>query len=352
MDEAVSQVAARRSLPYFRAEQFAEVVKRVSAEMAYVFQTTSSPLPVTASGTGLMEMAVTNLLDPDATAVVLNGGTFGRRWVDLCQTFQVNTIELKTSPGKSPDLNALDDMLKDRRVDAVFVNMHETSTGYLHDIRQIGSLVRARGPVFVVDAISAIGADEFRMDAWNVDCALVGSQKALAVMPGLGYIAFGDRAFERVSQVKRGRYYFDARTYARNLERGMTPFTPAMVGILQIEERLRQIREVGLDSWIGRHADLASVFRCRILKDPEFSMFPERMSNAMSAVGLPNGVTNTQIVSHMKKQYDWWFAPNGNDQSNYLRVSHMGDFTHEIMELAATRLIEAVEHIRTKGASA
>jgi aspartate aminotransferase-like enzyme len=352
MDEAVSQVASRRSLPYFRAEPFAEVVRRVSADMAYIFQTAAAPLPVTASGTGLMEMAVVNLLDPGANAIVFNGGTFGQRWVDLCRSYEVNVSEVRMLPGRSPDLNVFHDMLKSGPVDAVFVNMHETSTGYLYDIEQIGSIVRSHGCLFVVDAISAIGADTFRMDAWHVDCALVGSQKALGIMPGLGYIAFGERAMDRASQVKRGRYYFDARTYARNLERGMTPFTPAVVAILQMEERCRQIREMGLDAWIRRQADLAGAFRRRLLEDPEFSMFPERLSNAMSAVTLPADINNRQVVGYMRDKYDWWFAPNGNDQNHYLRVSHMGDFTPEIMELAAVRMTEAVEHIRTKGASA
>jgi aspartate aminotransferase-like enzyme len=321
--------------------------------MAYVFQTAVQPLPVTASGTGLMEMALVNLLDPGATAVVFNGGTFGQRWVELCSAYDVNVSELRSTPGRSPDLNAFDELLKKGNVDAVFVNMHETSTGYLHDIRQIGSIVRARGSLLVVDAISAIAADPFRMDEWNVDCALVGSQKALALMPGLGFIAFGDRAMDRIWQVKRGRYYFDARTYARNLERGMTPFTPAVVTILQAEERCRQIRKAGLDCWIQRHADLAGAFRTRLLGNSEFAMFPERMSNAMSAVVLPADVTNRQIVAYMRDKYDWWFAPNGNDQNHYLRVSHMGDFTPEIMELAADRIAEAVQNIRShKGASA
>jgi aspartate aminotransferase-like enzyme len=352
MDEAVCQVASRRSLPYFRAEPFAEVVKRTSADMAYIFQTASAPLPVTASGTGLMEMAVINLLDPGARAVVFNGGTFGHRWVEICETYGVNVSEFRTAPGRSPDLNSFEEMLMSTGVDAVFINMHETSTGYLYDIEQIGSIVRRRGCLFIVDAISAIAADTFCMDEWSVDCALVGSQKALGVMPGLGYIAFSDRAVERSSRVQRGRYYFDARTYARNLTRGMTPFTPAMVALLQVEERCRQIREMGLDAWIGRQADLAGAFRRRLLKYPEFSMFPERLSNAMSAVTLPADITNTQIVGYMRDKYDWWFAPNGNDQNHYLRVSHMGDFTPEIMDLVAVRMTEAVEHIRTKGASA
>ncbi len=345
MDDAVCEIASQRSLPYFRAQHFAETVKRVSADVAYLFQTKSLPMAVTASGTGLMEMAVTNLLDPGDTAVVINGGTFGSRWADLCRTFQVNVSELKVEWGKTPDFNTLDELLKPG-VNAVFVNMHETSTGYLYDIEQMGRLVRSRGALFVVDAISAIGADEFKMDDWLIDCALVSTQKALALMPGLGYIAFSDRAMERVGQVKRGRYYFNAADYARNLERGMTPFTPAIVALLQMEERMRQIKEAGLDRWVERHANLASSFRARWV-DPSKGrgIFPERCSNAMTSIALPEGITATGIITYMQDKYDWWFAPNGTQTNHYLRVSHMGDLSQEVMELAAIRLTEAVGHL-------
>jgi len=79
------------------------------------------------------------------------------------------------------------------------VNMHETSTGFLYDIQELGAMVRARGALFIVDAVSAIGADPFQMDDWNVDCAMISTQKALALLPGLGYIAFSDQALERMS---------------------------------------------------------------------------------------------------------------------------------------------------------
>jgi aspartate aminotransferase-like enzyme len=246
-------------------------------------------------------------------------------------------------------MDMLDGMLTPG-VQAVLVNMHETSTGYLYDIEEIGKLVRSRGALFIVDAVSAIGADPFQMDDWRVDCALVSTQKALALMPGLGYIAFGPRAMERMAHVKRGRYYFDAADYLRNMERGMTPFTPAMIAIMQVEERMKEIKAMGLDSWIGRHADRARVFRTALFDGSgEFSLFPQRSSNAMSAVALPPDVAADSIIAYMRDNYDWWFAPNPTKSLHYLRISHMGDLSGELLKLAAVRIIEAVEHIRKRG---
>ncbi len=352
MEESICRIAARPSLPYFRGAVFAETVKSVSQQVKYLFQTASLPLPITASGTGLMEMAVTNLLDPGDTALVINGGSFGQKWVDICRAFDVKVIECKAELGKSPDLNALSEMLK-ANVDAVLVNMHETSTGYLYDIEELGSMARSRGALLIVDGVSSIGADPFRMDDWHVDCAMVSTQKALALLPGLGYIAFSDRAAERMARVKRKRYYFDAPKYILNLQRGMTPFTPAMASLLQLEERMKQIVALGLDRWIGGHAERARCFRERLLRSSsEYAIFPERSSNALTAVLLPEDVSSGAIIEFMREKYDWWFAPAPTSACDrYLRVSHMGNVDREQLEEVVVRLEAAVDSIRGKGKS-
>ncbi len=349
MDDEVCRIGARRSLPYFRAKHFADTVIKVSNDVRYLFQTQSLPLPITSSGTGLMEMAATNLLDPGDKALVINGGTFGQRWADICRCYQVDTREFKCTTGKSPDMDLFSSMLKDK-YDAVLVNMHETSTGYLYDIEKIGQLVQKSGAVFIVDGISSIGADNFRMDEWNIDCALVSTQKALALMPGLGYIAFSERALNRCSKIKRGRYYFNAIDYHANMQRGMTPFTPAIVSILQVEERMKHIKEMSLEKWIDRHANRAYSFRTKLSEvSSDLGIFPERCSNAMTAVALPGDVTTEAVIRYMKDTYDWWFAPNGSGNSSYLRVSHMGSLEQEILELLPIRLANAIEFIRQGG---
>lgn len=351
MEKDICEIASLQSLPYFRGPKFAETVMRVSKDVKYLFQTESVPLPITASGTGLMEMALTNLLDPGCKVVVINGGSFGQRWVDMCRAFRIGVLELRTELGKSPDMNLLRDMLKSD-IDALLVNMHETSTGYLYDIKEIGRLTNERSILLIVDAVSSIGADMFRMDEWSVDCAMVSTQKALALMPGLGFIAFSKRALETIPKVNRDRYYFDALDYMRNMQRGMTPFTPAVISILQVEARMKQIRTMGLDNWIKRHADLANIFRRELLGSGSgFAIFPDRCSNALTAVTLPDEISANRVIAYMRDKYDWWFAPNPTKSDRYLRVSHMGNLNEDVMKLVAVRLLEAVDAIR-KGDSA
>jgi aspartate aminotransferase-like enzyme len=130
----------------------------------------------------------------------------------------------------------------------------------------------------------------------------------------------------------------------------MTPFTPAMISILQVQERMKEIKAMGLDAWTGRHANRADVFRTALFDGSgEFSLFPQRSSNAMSAVTLPPDIAANAIVAYMKDNYDWWFAPNPTKIATYLRVSHMGDLSDDLLKLAAVRIIEAVEQIRKRG---
>jgi aspartate aminotransferase-like enzyme len=352
MEEDICRIGATASLPYFRGAKFAETVRTVSEMVKELFQTSSLPLPITSSGTGLMEMAVTNLLDPGDAVVVINGGAFGQKWVDICESFGIEVVQCATGLGKSPDLNLIREKLK-ADIKAVLVNMHETSTGYLFDIETLGSVVRKSGALFIVDGVSAIGADPFHMDEWNVDCAFVSTQKALALLPGLGYIAFGQRALERMRTIKRRRYYFDAPSYITNMQRGMTPFTPAMVSILQMERRMEQITGMGLDRWIALHTRRARFFRDRLSESSQgYTLFPERSSNALTAVVLPQDIRSDAVIAFMREKYDWWFAPAPTALSNrYLRVSHMGNVDESEMGQAVEKLSEAVKAIRTGGGS-
>ncbi len=344
MEESICQIGGTRKLPYFRGKDFAETVMALTEDLKYLFQTRNTPLTITASGTGLMEMAIVNLLNRGDKVVVLNGGTFGSRWVSMCRAFGVEVTQFEVGLGQSPDLDELEDRLSSRPK-AVLVNAHETSTGYLYDIAAIGRLTNSAGILLIVDAVSSIGADEFRMDDWHVDCALVSTQKALALMPGLGFIAFSQRAKAIIPSVVQPRAYFDALDYMANIPRGMTPFTPGMHAILQARKRLSHIKAIGIDKWIQQHADVAGVFRTAMCS-AGYALFPERSSNAITSICLPNGVTMSQIVNYLREKNDWWFAPNPTKREDYLRISHMGNLDKDTMRTVANEIIQTSKQLR------
>ena len=248
IEQEVRDIAARQ-MPYFRDDSYTSMVSELTENAKYLFQTQNTPLTITASGSGVMEMAILNLLNVGDEVVVLNCGTFGTKWVTMCQAFGVKVHEIVVPLGKVPDLNQINESLKSG-VKALLVTAHETSTGLLNDIEAIGELTSKKDTLFIVDAVSSIGADVFRMDDWHCDCAVVSSQKALACMPGMSFIAFSEKAWAVMPSVKQQRYYFDAEEYRVNISRGMLPYTPVIGVTYQLDYRLKQIRSMGLDNFI------------------------------------------------------------------------------------------------------
>lgn len=336
---------AARPLPYFRGHGYTDTVLELMDNVKYLFQTQQTPLTLTASGSGVMEMAIVNLLNPNDKVVVVNCGTFGSKWTVMCRAFDLEVQEMQVAWGKLPDLTQLDALLQED-VKALLVTAHETSTGLLNDIQAMGALTRSKNILLIVDAVSTIGADTFLMDEWHCDCAIVSSQKALACMPGISFIVFSEFAWEIIPTVKRSRYYFDAVEYLKNAKRGMLPYTPAINVTYQLHERLLRIRSMGLNNYIADHAKKAQAFRDALLQNPEFCLFAERQSNALSSTTLPSHCSMSAIIRYIKEQYGWYIAPNPTHDERYLRVSHMGAITEQDLIRLAEKIHEAAVFLK------
>jgi len=338
IEDEIRQIGAM-NLPYFRGKNYTDMVLELTDGVKYLFQTQSTPLTLTASGSGVMEMAIINLLNPRDKVVVLNGGTFGKKWVEMCQAFDLEVIDFQVELGQLADLNQLENVIWPD-VKALLINAHETSTGLLNDIEALGKITHAKDILFIVDAVSSIGADEFLMDQWHVDCAMVSSQKALACMPGISFIAFSDKALDIIPSVKRPRYYFDAPEYLKNITRGMIPYTPAMTVTYQVFERIKKIQAKGLNIHIEEHHQKALAFRKK-LADYGLALFAQRPTNSMSSFILPKPCQMGQVIGYLREQYDWYVAPNPTQVEDYLRVSHMGNVSSEELEALADKIVEA-----------
>lgn len=322
-----------------------ELVRELTKDAQYLLDTSGVLLILTASGSGVMEMAVQNLTEPGDSVVTINGGSWGQKWTEICKAYELDVQEMKVPLGQHPNMTELESLLQ-RGAKALFVTAHETSTGYLFDCAELGALAKKYDALFIVDAMSSIGADNFPMDAWECACVVTSSGKALACMPGVSFIAFSERAMELSEQNKRPKHYFDAVVYKRNSVRGMLPYTPAVVATLQLSERLRQIRASGRQAYINGHRQKAEAFRERILSYEGFSLFPLRSSNSMTCVNLPPDCQMSAVIKDLASRYGWYLAPNPTGVESYLRVSHMGDLSVEVLATLADRIKESCERRR------
>lgn len=332
--ECVKKIGAE-DCPYFRTQEFSDVMfenERLVKEFAGAPEG-SRAVFLTGSGTASMEAVVMNVLTSKDRVLVVNGGSFGHRFCELCAIHGVPYDEIKLSVGeqiKEGHLRLYDCSVEKKKYTVLLVNKHETSTGVHYDMKLISEFCRRNGMLLVVDNISSFLADEFDMTELGADVMIAGSQKALACPPGVSVIVLSPRALERVAKNDPKCMYFDLRDALKNQERGQTPFTPAVGTLLQINARLKEIEASGgVVGEILKVNSLAEDFRGKI-KDLPLRVVSECMSNAVTPLSPTNGMSAYDIFLKLKDEYGIWICPNGGElKDKVFRVGHIGALTVE-----------------------
>lgn len=343
--EKVRSIGAEQ-VPYFRTPEFSDLMKENEKLMKKFAKASddSRVVFITGSGTASMEACVMNLFTPEDKVLVVNGGSFGNRFVQLCEIHDVPHEVIALEKGKTltrEELYKYDGM----GFTGFLVNMHETSTGVLYDIDMISEFCKKNDIFLLVDAISAFLANPIDVKEQHVGAMITGSQKALACPPGISVIVLSPEAIERIERNKVKSMYFDLQDALKNGERGQTPFTPAVAILIQINERLKEIEaQGGVESEIKRIATLAEDFRTKI-KELPFEIMSESLSNAVTPLH-PTTASAYDIFTTLKDEYEIWVCPNGGDFADTLfRVGHIGYLT----EADNDTLIHALEDMKKRG---
>lgn len=345
--ETVCALGAEQ-VPYFRTTEFSALMLENEA-LIKKFANSGDDSRVTfmtCSGSGGMETAIMNTLTQNDRAIVINGGSFGERFVELLELHEIPFTEIRLEPGKSLKYEHLE-LYEGKGYTSFLVNKHETSTGVHYDMELISEFCKRNGMFLIVDCISTFLADPFDMQTLGADIMITGSQKALACPPGIAVICLSPRALERIEATKCKCQYFDLKLALRNMERGQTPWTPA-VGILrQINVRLKEIdNQGGVKAEIARTAGLAEYFRNKLVEHKlPFEICSESLSNAVTPLH-PTTANAYDIFLKMKDEYGMWVCPNGGSmKDSVFRVGHIGYLTTEDYD----KLIDAFLDLRENG---
>jgi aspartate aminotransferase-like enzyme len=323
------QVAEAEAKPiiHHRTPQFQAVLKEVSEGLKYVFQTTNDVFILVSSGTGAMEAAVVNLLSPGDTAITVQGGKFGERWTEICQSYGINTEIIDVEWGKAVSVDEIKIRIKNAKakIKAVFTTLCETSTGVVNDIEAIGKVIKDTDAVLVVDAISGLGAIDLKTDAWFCDVVVSGSQKGLMLPPGLGFISVSPKAWKLVESSKCPKYYLDLKAAKKALAQTDVPFTPAITLIIALAESLKMIRQDGLENVFLRHKKMADATRAAI-KALGLELFaPLACSDVVTAVKVPQGIDGEKLVKTMRDTFGVTIAGGQSElKGKVFRIAHMG----------------------------
>lgn len=344
--DAVRAIGAEQ-VPYFRTAEFSELMlenERLIKKFAHTTED-SRVVFMTCSGSGGMETAIMNCLTKEDKALVINGGSFGERFVELLKLHEIPFTEIKMEHGKALKPEHLAPY-EGKGYTAFLLQKHETSTGVHFDMNLVSGFCKRNDCFLIVDTISTFLCDPFDMAATNTDVMITGSQKALACAPGIAVMILSPDALERVEANHCCCQYMDLKLALKNMERGQTPWTPA-VGILrQINVRLKEIETMGgADAEIARCAELAKYFRNKLLEHHlPFEIVSESLSNAITPLH-PTTQSAYEIFLKIKDEYGMWICPNGGDMKDTVfRVGHIGCLTEKDYD----QLIDAFLDLRKK----
>jgi aspartate aminotransferase-like enzyme len=338
------QVAMAQPILHHRTDEFRAIIKEVVQELKYLYNTNNDVLLFASSGSGAMEGAVVNLLNPGDRAIVVSAGKFGERWTGLCKAFGINAHVISIPYGMSVDPQHVADLLKqhpDNR--AVFVQYSESSTGVKHDVKSLGEIVHSYpDAALVVDAITGLGVMEMPVDEWHLDIVVGGSQKALMIPPGLAFASVSEKAWRMIEGSKSPKYYFDFQKERKNLAKGETAYTPAITLIVGLREALRFIHQVGRDNLIRNAGLLAQATRAGV-QALGMKLFAEGSpSDALTAVCTPEGIDAGLIIKEFKKSFGTIVASGqGEMKGKIFRIAHLGyyDFVDAVAVLACLEII-------------
>jgi len=291
-----------------------------------------------------MEAALVNFHSPGDEILVVEAGKFGERFTHLAKAYGLAVRVLKVPYGEavSPEQVA-SEAKKFTRIKSVCLQLCETSTGVVFDLRGIGRGLAGSQALLIVDAISGLGAARFGMDDWGIDVGISGSQKGLMLPPGLGFLAVGPRARARMNEAKLPRFYFDLKLYEKAFADWDTPFTPAISLVVALQEALRQIAREGLEKMLRRSETLAEYTR-GALRGLGLELFARRPSNALTAVALPAKVEGEALVEWIREKYGISIAGGqGEMRGHILRMAHMGFIRKKDLDRGLSALKEELK---------
>jgi aspartate aminotransferase-like enzyme len=319
-------------LVYHREASFAAIYGSVRKGLQKIMLTKGEVHLLTASGTGAMEAAASNLISPGDKVLVATAGRFGERWREINLRFGAFVDELSRPYGESiPPEEMERRLLANDSARCVFTTLTETSTGVLHDIKAFGDICHRLNRILVVDAVAGLGADELRMDDWHVDVVVGGCQKGLAVPPGVSFVALSARAGERVDRAKAARYYFDFRIARRYAAKGQTSWTPAISIIYALDLSLKRLNRIGMAKNWKAHAEIGNMLRAKA-GGLGLELFPQRPSNALTVMRMPEGVDGVKVVDACLKRDKILLANGQGDmRGRIVRIGHMGPVTRAEM---------------------
>lgn len=314
-----------RPIPHHRTDEYRQIFLEQTRLLQEHLGTTQPVLTLSASGSGAMEAALVNILSPSDEIIAVEGGKFGERWGKVAEAYGIAVHRVKVAYGRVAAPQEVESAIAAHpKAKAVFVTHSETSTGALFPVHEIAKVVHAKGLLTVVDAVTSYGVYDLHFDASLLDAVVWGSQKGMMIPPGLGYVCYGPRAWAAAEKATLPKFYFNLTKARASLEKGDTPFTPAISLVIAAHAAASMMAAEGRENVFLRHERNADATRASVaaLGLPLFAQVP---SNAVTAIAVPAGIDGGAVVKTMENRYGVKIA-GGQDslKGKIFRLGHIG----------------------------
>ncbi len=340
-----AKVAQTLSLPmeHHRTPGFEELLTNVWADLAWVFQSPSAPLILTATGTGAMEASVANLLSPGERVLCVDSGKFGDRWATIAEGLGARVHRFSVPWGSSLDLDEFERLVKENNFDFVMSQVCETSTATIHPIKAMAALIHQHSSaLFLVDAITGLVNVELPMTDWGLDVVLAGSQKVFGLPTGLAFVALSERAWTKQKTATTPKFYFDFLKERQANMRGETAFSASVTLIRALAEALKLFRTWGL-SRVRKRSERLALGTRELACDLGLDVFSQSPSPSVTALTLPTLIDGKKFRLTLEEKFNI-VVMGGQDQlmGRILRIGHMGAVTNEDMLTLSRGLFECL----------
>jgi aspartate aminotransferase-like enzyme len=349
--------AMQRPVIGHRGPAMRELLQSIEPGLQEVFGTDRPVYISTSSATGLMETVITNLSATRVLALVC--GAFGDRFRAIAERCgrPVDVIEVEPGQPNLAETAAAALGADAGRWDLVTVVHSETSTGVMNRVDELAAVVRTfEGVLLAVDGVTSVGGTPIRFDDWGVDFLLTGSQKALALPPGLAFGVASDRALERAATIPARSFYFDLLAFDRRAREYQTTNTPAVSLFFALERQLERIAGEGIRRRFERHERMAArthawVAELRQSPGGDYGILASEgfRSPTVTAVTLPEAVQGSQVVSKVASRGYTIATGYGTLKDRCVRIGHMGDHSLEELEELLGVIREELESLTLVG---
>ncbi|HYU52093.1 MAG TPA: alanine--glyoxylate aminotransferase family protein [Gemmatimonadaceae bacterium] len=334
--EEIMMAMLRPMIPH-RGREFEDLFGRLQEGLRPLFKTERPVYISSSSATGMMEAAIR--CAPAGRILCLVNGAFSERFAHIASMCGRDVDRYDVAWGQVHAIPQLEERLSMRKYSAVTVVHSETSTGALNDVRAISDCTHRHGVVCLIDSVSGLGGAELRFDEWNLDYVLTGSQKALALPPGLSFAVASTSFVDRANGTHGRGVYFDLVELDAYARRNQTPSTPALTLFYALEAQLKSIAAEGLEARWARHKAMASRTQDWVTKISDET--GKKLSNiaplgsqspTVSAIRLPSDLAAESFTAAVARRGIVVGNGYGKLKSSTFRIGHMGDHTLESIE--------------------